>query len=131
MRQVIGALNLIQSISMDIDIIDLAWLAGFLEGEGSFHTSKTYACISAHSCDKDVLDRAASLIGATVYTHPGSALSKKSSWQFRLARRNDVKAVCLLVRPFMGDRRTEQIDKILKFVEDKEKKKMIGLINGK
>jgi len=40
---------------------DIAWLAGLLEGEGSFSIKNVSAEISIAMSDKDILDRAAQL----------------------------------------------------------------------
>src|SRR5260221_14299991 len=47
----------------------LAGLAGLLEGEGSFSTTRAdghvYPVLQLKMCDKDVVERAAAMIGAT------------------------------------------------------------------
>ena len=52
---------------------EIAWLAGLLEGEGSFGAyvkGSQSPCIQFSMCDKDVLERAANMLGGPVKDHP-------------------------------------------------------------
>lgn len=103
---------------------DLYWLAGWLEGEGSF-TFYTKLCgdgntrrnwhISGTSTDEDVLQRVADLLKVRLL---GPYIAKqnpdfKPYWRIDLSRRRDVLAVCEALFPLMGARRQEQIQRLL------------------
>jgi hypothetical protein len=96
---------------------EVAWLAGLLEGEGTFAASgkggNTYPVVSVQMCDLSVVRRASAILGAaslrehrpenegwsTVYVATISG-ARAADWMRRL-------------RPFMGIRRTAAIDNAL------------------
>lgn len=97
---------------------ELAWLAGLLEGEGSFcegpPSSPNQPVVQLAMTDRDVVERAASLLGnITVYAKKDR---RKAHWKpfFQLKLRG-LPAVTLMrtLRPFMGERRRNQIDKAI------------------
>ena len=50
---------------------DLPWLAGLLEGEGSFRgADENRALVRVATCDRDVVVRAGVLMGSTVHAYP-------------------------------------------------------------
>ena len=46
---------------------DIAWAAGLLEGEGTFHMSDRAIVIGANMIDRDIIERLGRLLGAHVY----------------------------------------------------------------
>ena len=93
---------------------DLYWLAGLLEGEGSFMkgppSKPTQPRIVVSMTDLDVIERVATLFGNTV--HPLKPREEHHKPAF-LAKTTGTKAVGLMkqLRPLMGLRRQEQIDR--------------------
>jgi hypothetical protein len=91
---------------------DLLWLAGLLEGEGSFdaHRGK-YARIRLAMTDRDVVGRAATLMGAQfrLALHPAPA---KATWHTEISgpRAAEIMAEIL---PHMGARRSQKIADVL------------------
>lgn len=91
---------------------DLVWLAGLLEGEGSFdlHHGR-YPRVRLAMTDRDIVERAASLMGTscrvTLRAAPYQAL-----WN---ANVHGEKAASLMRRllPYMGSRRSGRIAQIL------------------
>ena len=96
---------------------DVAWLAGLLEGEGSFgiagHKPNGYPVIKVEMAARDVIERAAEMLGssavrAIVPDHPKWSVTyeakisgtKAADWMRRL-------------RPLMGSRRGAAIDAAL------------------
>ena len=49
-----------------ITTIDIAWIAGFLEGEGSFGHHGITPCIQVSNADKDVMMRVASILDTKI-----------------------------------------------------------------
>lgn len=101
---------------------ELAWLAGFLEGEGSFifHTkpNKGYITkqfiVQAVSVDEDVVRHAASLCAARVSgPYRYGAEHHQPYYRMMLARRYEVLNLLHSLRPLMGQRRRAQIDSML------------------
>jgi hypothetical protein len=96
---------------------DIAWLAGLLEGEGSFSVTRSgglaYPVVSVHMCEEFVVRRAAQVLGA-----PGTWFHKTTHARWRSTYATAVSGSAAVpwmrrLRPFMGARRTEAIDAAL------------------
>lgn len=94
--------------------VELAWLAGWLEGEGSFLKGSPScpgrARITAMTTDYDVALRVSALFGTNPYK---TAPPKKAHWkQTYVVAVNGRRAVELMgrLRPLMGARRRHQLD---------------------
>jgi hypothetical protein len=111
-----------------METLDLAWVAGLLEGEGSFMrgapSRPNKVIVSMESTDFDVLGRLADLCGVRVSTlSPRNVDRWKPTGRVRL---HGSRAVSLMraIRPWMGERRREQIDAALASYEVKRSRKM-------
>ncbi len=96
---------------------DLYWLAGLLEGEGSFvcYSSPT---IQLGMTDKDVVEKAANLMNTTMKTYPAA----KKHWKTRYhANLHGQDAIVLLSKllPLMGNRRSDQIKTVLQKADER------------
>lgn len=93
----------------------LYWLAGWLEGEGSFTPGKPSAPnqprIIATTTDRDIACRVADLLGV----RPSNGVLRKHYKRLYRIEVKAARAVSLMkqLRPLMGARRIEQIDKAL------------------
>lgn len=93
---------------------DLVWLAGLLEGEGTFdlHNGK-YPRIRLSMTDRDVVGRAATLMGAKVRLSLKPA-PQKAQWNAEISgEKADVLMRALL--PLMGSRRSGRIADVLAY----------------
>jgi hypothetical protein len=95
---------------------DLHWLAGLLEGEGSFLAGPPSAprspAVQISMVDRDVVERAGGLLGVAVMVVP----SRREGWRTAYsARVQNAPAVLWMerLRPLMGTRRREQIDRAI------------------
>lgn len=98
---------------------ELAWLAGWLEGEASFyyilsHGNSPRIIVQVFSTDIDVLQKASALMGAKNIINIPPRECRGTQWQSKGGWRTEVQgeAAAELMRkllPFMGVRRTEQI----------------------
>jgi hypothetical protein len=101
-----------------MDPKDLVWLAGLLEGEGSFMRPAPSAprlpIVRVSMTDRDVVEHAARLMGVSVCRHQLSEAKPyyKDVW-IATAKGTRARNLMLLVRPHMGYRRKEQIDRAL------------------
>jgi hypothetical protein len=93
---------------------DLNWLAGLLEGEGSFLAGPPSAprspAVQVSMVDRDIIERAGGLLGVGVMVVP----SRRDGWRTAYsARVRGARAVLWMhrLRPLMGKRRQEQIDR--------------------
>ncbi|HEV7845466.1 MAG TPA: hypothetical protein VGO83_04380 [Thermoleophilaceae bacterium] len=92
---------------------DLHWLAGLLEGEGSFlagpPSEPRSPAVQVAMVDRDVIERAGGLLGVTVCALP----SRREGWRDAFSVRvRGARAVHWMerLRPLMGARRQQQID---------------------
>src|SRR6266851_166503 len=112
--------------------IELAWLAGLLEGEGSFgfgvikrpdrQSDTSYIRVRLSMTDHDVIQRAANLTGAPVCgPYRGKSGKDKPIW---CADVPGYKAEIIMrqILPFMGERRTAQITKALEHWDARPRK---------
>lgn len=104
---------------MNINDVELAWLAGILEGEGSFMMGRNivggkvyfYPRVVVTMTDRDVIDRVASLFETNTYCLPEKSDRKD---QYR-AQVNGSRAATLMemLLLHMGERRSSKIKEIL------------------
>ena len=94
-----------------MDLKDIYWLAGLVEGEGTFAIQSS-PFISLEMIDKDVIERAAILLGSSVRmctTRPG----KTQTWGTRLYG-EDAIGIMYMLYSLMGRRRKEQITECIR-----------------
>lgn len=91
---------------------DVVWLAGLLEGEGTFdlHRGK-YPRVRVGMTDRDVVGRAATLLGANVRLSM-KPMPYQATWHAEVSGEKAVE-VMLAVLPFMGARRSGKIAAVL------------------
>jgi hypothetical protein len=98
------------------NILDIAWLAGLLEGEGSFvfKGSRATPCISLQTTDRDVLLRAAGIMEVKEqnFWRPGGKASYKPVYT---CRAHGTRAISwmMTIYSLMGERRQEKIREII------------------
>ena len=99
---------------------DLLWLAGLLEGEGSFdaHRGK-YPRIRLAMTDRDVVGRAASVMDAKIRLslHPAP---NKATWHTEISGGRAAE-IMRQILPYMGARRSGKIAEILGVVAFRKK----------
>lgn len=94
--------------------IELAWLAGLLEGEGcfSFRNDRNLPVVEVKMTDLDVVNRVAMLMGRTVTPIP----AKQDGWlpQYRARIQGDpARDLMRALLPHMGQRRAARIEELL------------------
>ena len=106
------------------DGVKLAWLAGLLEGEGSFMISFSrrgdkkykYARIGIQMTDLDVIEKVRDIFQSKIFTYEQQKRphinSSKTMYRLWLDGKNAVELM-KLVCPFMGKRRRSQINVVL------------------
>jgi len=101
---------------------DIAWLAGLIEGEGSFGLHRrTYPQIQLAMADEDVVKRAAVLFDvSTTYCYPPSLQGYKPVWRCYV---NGVKAVgwMMTLYSLLGSRRKTKVLEVLNFWKSRPK----------
>jgi len=96
------------------DLQALAWLAGLLEGEGCFTAgvASPSARIVLHMADRDVVERAARLLGGEVSLLRPATEKHKAMWRTEVGSVAAREAMELLL-PLMGERRSSRIRELL------------------
>jgi hypothetical protein len=93
---------------------ELYWLAGLLEGEGSFLAGPPSAprspALQVAMVDRDVIDRVGGLLGVSVMVLPSRRAGWRTAYSVRVRGSHAVLWMTLL-RPLMGKRRQGQIDR--------------------
>lgn len=98
---------------MPIDLKELYWAAGFMEGEGSFGSRKhrnlrnIHSRCSAYQKQREPLERLQKIFGGKIYTDG----TRGFSWN---ANGTLARGVALTLYSLMGSRRKEQIRTMLK-----------------
>lgn len=101
---------------MAITVREIAWLAGLLEGEGSFGFSGSKGSIRLNLAmsDKDVVQRAADLMKAKVMERQPKVLRKDGSPKKKMYTvslySNKAAAWMMTIYVFMGERRKARIE---------------------
>lgn len=98
------------------DACDRAWLAGLLEGEGSFvgdrHARSSYPVIKVEMCEREVIERVAALLDTRVWVAAPGVEGWRPTYIAQIAGHRAVGWMAAL-RPLMGLRRTAAIDAAL------------------
>jgi hypothetical protein len=104
---------------MEVQREDLIWLAGLLEGEGSFVIRRDYGVaksifITTQMTDMDVIARVGFIMGTSFNRQAKLRAHWKNTFRTTLTGARAAELMELL-RPFMGIRRQQQIDRALSF----------------
>jgi hypothetical protein len=96
---------------------EMAWLAGLIEGEGCFGWNKSnFGSITIGMSDRDVIERAAVILGKTEKIHErtlrSGAIGKKPLFYVRVTGTRAIGWMMTLYS-FMGQRRQEKIRAVL------------------
>jgi hypothetical protein len=98
------------------DACDRAWIAGLLEGEGSFIANRaarsSYPVIKVEMCEQEVVERAARLLDTRVWLVAPGTDGWRPTYVAQIAGHRAAEWMRTL-RPYMGLRRTAAIDAAL------------------
>lgn len=91
---------------------DIHWVAGLLEGEGSFERKPTTIAIRCGMTDRDTVERLAQIVGTgAVYAHSVTK-GDKQVWSWGIYSKNAAQWMMTLW-PLMGERRKQRIAECL------------------
>lgn len=94
-------------------VLDLAWLAGLFEGEGNVSINGKSLTVRIKMTDEDVVTRAATIMGARIYSAPTpKRKARKPTWVAQ-AKGSAAAGVIMTLYPWLGFRRREQACKAL------------------
>lgn len=91
-----------------VNVRDIAWLAGFIEGEGTFDASRRHALVFA-TTDRDVAERAVRILGGNL-----NGPYERDKPGYKPVYRGTVHGAraagwCMTLYPLMGERRRAKI----------------------
>lgn len=94
--------------------IELAWLAGLLEGEGcfSYRNDRNVPVVEIKMTDLDVINRVAELIGRTVWRVPAKQSGYQDQWRTKI-QGDPARDLMRDLLPHMGERRSARITELL------------------
>lgn len=92
-----------------IGLVDIGWVAGFMEGEGSFMGGSSFS-VSAGQKTREPLERLQSLLGGTITFDPKHHRSGMHRWGTSGSR---AVGIALTLYPLMSARRRVQIENAL------------------
>ncbi len=98
-----------------LTVREIAWLAGLLEGEGSFHIKDGCAHLQMQSTDKDVIRRATEVLSTKFHDSPCKPRGKdtyKPVWRLAV---HGTRAISWMMTLYslMGERRQTKIREVL------------------
>ncbi len=105
--------------------IDLAWAAGFIDGEGCFHvrdyTSKAVVTMSITQVDRRPLDRLARVIGGVVVKGPRNHSKSPNSQGYHWIRFQGKKLDRFFaeIQPYLSEPKREQYTRCKERVEER------------
>lgn len=105
---------------------EIAWIAGIIEGEGTFGlrhngrktSKKLYPFLEIDMTDKDVIEKLNKLIGGHIYVYERGKdgdLGKKSVYRVAIASKHELEPLLKSILPMMGIRRKEKILTLLEW----------------
>lgn len=98
--------------------LDIGWVAGLIEGEGTFSIGKDHSCrMSVRMTDEDVLIRAHAAFGGTLAGPYQEVPRVKPIWCWSITRREILIPFLNMILPHMGDRRSARIQELLEHCE--------------
>lgn len=106
-----GAVRKNQFHIFDVSTVDVAYIAGFFDADGSVSSGlnkegKPYFNVGIYNTNIDVLDWIADTIGGTIYRHKTRAgFNKLPFFQWRLTNRPDMRKFLNAVIPFLRIKR--------------------------
>lgn len=95
------------------DLKWIYWLAGLIEGEGTFTTYRGNMAFKIAMTDEDTLQDARDIINLGRVTGPYVYKNNLPLWHWTIARECDVAALMMTIYPIMGERRREKIEELL------------------
>lgn len=95
----------------------LAWAAGFFEGEGVISKSRNSPFIAINNTDYEHLEEFYRIIGVGTLCGPygpnNNGISKKEFWTWRVCNRKDRQNAVDKIAPWLSARRLEQLSHIV------------------
>jgi len=97
---------------------DIAWAAGFLDGEGCFYMQKNKQrgnyywtpSLTAEQADLRPLEKLQELFGGTIYTRPSRGENRRPTWAWRLGGNEKLAFVLAELEPYLIVKKEKAIE---------------------
>lgn len=103
-----------------INLTNLGYVAGILDGEGCFNlkhngTGRYYPRVMVRSTDLDILKKCKLITNlGSIYFDRKSTDTHKATWVWEVRKQSEAISLMLTAYPFLCNRRQEKIETILK-----------------
>lgn len=98
-----------------MDQIDIAWLAGIIEGEGCIGFYDAGPRITVNMTDRDIIERCYDITGeGNVNFRPRANLNWKPTWTWVVGDHRGIARLLLAIYPLLGERRHEKVAEVVK-----------------
>lgn len=94
--------------------IALAWLAGVLEGVGSFKRDHGRIVVSVLRPDSDTVERLKGLTGMGEVYGPRLRHGRKPQWLWTVSTPGETEKLLSLITPWLSPRRQQQLERLQK-----------------
>jgi hypothetical protein len=92
---------------MSVELIDLIWSAGFIDGEGCFTCSNTGVFVRVAHSHKPSLEFLQSIFGGTLHQHNhGRPAHYKDIWRWVVCG-EEAKKTCIQLLPYLKEKRPQ------------------------
>lgn len=109
------------------DPMDIAWIAGIIEGEGCIYINKvrlgkgSLIRVSVRMTDYDTIQSLYDKTGIGRITGPTQHGRKKPTWDWKVNRLKDVVRLLLAIYPLMHERRRAKITEAVEFMTNRRR----------
>ena len=108
-----------------MNAVEAAWVAGLLEGEGTFSlsqkaNSRRYPALVCGMTDHDVLLKLQRIAGGTLSGPHWAEKSTKPYWTWQQSRRTELRELLLAIQPHLGQRRETRVAEQLARIDELE-----------
>ena len=101
-----------QTLSGGWTDVELAWVAGILEGEGSFYVGPGGRKLTVEMKDLDIIERVQTILGGGRMHHRTGGIHA-GMHALTIARCRDLVVLLPAIMPWLGERRQAQANKLL------------------
>lgn len=110
------------NVSQTMTPIQIAWLAGIVDGEGCFNKQGGSFCLSVSSTDYDIVEKCQLITEIGSIKQLKDRPNRKSTWTWRVFTTADTVRLALAMAPLLCSRRKEKILEILEEMDPKKKR---------
>lgn len=102
-----------------MDELDVAWLAGIIEGEGSLTKNKYNSWqLQITMTDKDVIEKISQLVDQKMWKKKKYKETEKQAYKVTLCHKDKLRQLLPRLMPYMGQRRYNRMEECMWSIEN-------------